>query len=234
MKKMIQMMIYTIAAAMYCSGFALAGDVSIPNSFTAGTPAVASEVNENFAVIEAEVNDNDARITENALDIEAKQDRVTGTCPTGQSIRVINSDGSVECEVDNSGSPPMPRVVSTVVEVTNLDATLTQSVGSVDLTTLISSGDAVVRFDGMIFVDPGARVILAASDEIGYGTNSDHIEVNGVGSTMIGYPFSHTRVYPVSADTITTFYAVVDHFSGGSSNVSIYGTLTVEYFPDKW
>jgi hypothetical protein len=40
----------------------LAGSVTLPNTFTAGTPARASEVNANFSAIKSAVDDNDARI----------------------------------------------------------------------------------------------------------------------------------------------------------------------------
>ena len=44
---------------------AFAGNVNIPNTFTAGDTARASEVNENFSALETAVNDNDSRITTN-------------------------------------------------------------------------------------------------------------------------------------------------------------------------
>ena len=42
---------------------AWAADLTVPNTFSAGTPAVAAEVNANFDEIELEVTDNDARIS---------------------------------------------------------------------------------------------------------------------------------------------------------------------------
>ena len=59
-------MIFTI-----CPWPAWAGNVTIPNTFTDGTAAVAAEVNANFSALEAEVDDNDARITANGSGIVA-------------------------------------------------------------------------------------------------------------------------------------------------------------------
>lgn len=42
-----------------------ASSVDVPNTFTAGTPAVAAEVNANFDAVATSVNDNDSRITGN-------------------------------------------------------------------------------------------------------------------------------------------------------------------------
>jgi len=54
------------AAAMLISSGAWAGALTIPNTFTAGTPAVAAQVNANFAAAKTAVDDNNTRITANA------------------------------------------------------------------------------------------------------------------------------------------------------------------------
>jgi hypothetical protein len=45
-----------------------ADDLTIPNAFTAGTPARAAEVNDNFTAVEASVDDNAADIATNSTD----------------------------------------------------------------------------------------------------------------------------------------------------------------------
>ena len=59
-------------------------DLTIPKTFVSGTPATASDVNQNFSATATAVN--------------SKQNLVTGTCPAGQAIRTVNADGTAVCE----------------------------------------------------------------------------------------------------------------------------------------
>lgn len=62
MKKSFMMAVVLVLVASP----AMAGQMSVPNTFTAGTPALAAQVNANFTAAKTAVDDNDARITTNA------------------------------------------------------------------------------------------------------------------------------------------------------------------------
>jgi hypothetical protein len=80
-----------IPLALCALGIAFGGTVSTPNTFVAGTPAVAAEVNANFSAHQAAINDNDARI--------AALEALLPVVQAESSLRIvrgsINADGTI-------------------------------------------------------------------------------------------------------------------------------------------
>ena len=75
---------FVLAPLALAPSISWSADLTIPNTFVPGNPAVANEVNQNFSATAAAVN--------------SKQDRVTGACPPGQAVRSVNQNGTVVCE----------------------------------------------------------------------------------------------------------------------------------------
>src|SRR5256885_9041643 len=69
---------------VFASPLARPLDLTVPNTFVPGTPAVAADVNTNFSATATAVN--------------SKQNRVNGTCPARQSIQSVLATGTVPCE----------------------------------------------------------------------------------------------------------------------------------------
>jgi hypothetical protein len=67
-------------------------------TFQSNTTAKSSEVNANFSTLKDAVN--------------TKQDKVTGTCPSGQAIREIAADGTITCETDDVGAGDVTSVTA--------------------------------------------------------------------------------------------------------------------------
>lgn len=66
-----------LIVATFGHNIATASELTIPNSFTAGTPARASEVNQNFDATATAVNDNDSRITTLSGNLETTNATIT-------------------------------------------------------------------------------------------------------------------------------------------------------------
>ena len=73
----------SLGTAVSASG-ALASELTVPNEFTAGEPAVAAEVNDNFSETATAVNDNDARIAALEAQVAVLESAITAlTSRTG-------------------------------------------------------------------------------------------------------------------------------------------------------
>jgi hypothetical protein len=98
-----------------------------------------------------------------------------------------------------------------------------------------TAGWVVVHFDGHAYADTGDILILAASDvPDDWAANSGNVSVNGSGSVYESSSFSHSRVYEVAAGA-HSFYAVGQNYvqTAGNGIGSVYGQLTVQFFPNR-
>ena len=77
---------YLIASLLVLSHAAYADNLTIPNVFTAGTPARSAAVNGNFAAVESSVDDNAADIIVNTSEISSVS---TGVDSNAQDISTV-------------------------------------------------------------------------------------------------------------------------------------------------
>ena len=83
-----------------------ASDVTLPNTFQSGTPAVAAQVNDNFSAVKSAVDDNDGRIAALEATIASLQTTITDlqnrlAAVEGNSVLAL--DGYLTRDVDDYG-----------------------------------------------------------------------------------------------------------------------------------
>ncbi|MFK8014115.1 MAG: tail fiber domain-containing protein [Gammaproteobacteria bacterium] len=85
------------------AAFDQSGDITSLNVSVATLDDNVNNITNEVSVLNADLStvEVDLNSVENAL--PTLQSRVTGTCPTGSSIRTISSSGSVSCETDDEG-----------------------------------------------------------------------------------------------------------------------------------
>ncbi len=143
-------------------GQATAGSVTIPNSFSSGTPAVAAEVNDNFSAVKTAVDDNDSRLT--AIESGAVSVNLTGliddddddTCrlrrsPSGYSY--YNTGSGANCAAYMPVTLPHGRTLLTMrCTVFDNDGVALNNIDRVDL----RRSSLVTVSVGNVFSTPGS------------------------------------------------------------------------------
>ena len=154
------------------SSLAWASGVTIPNSFTSGTPAKASEVNGNFSAVKTAVDDNDARISgviantqagalKTAVDANTAAITAINGTNTTQNTDITNLKGNLTggtC-VTNNADDVMVRVGPICVD--KYPASLWSSTAASPSATAITSMPAGCTVEGAGC--SGADIIVAQS-----------------------------------------------------------------------
>lgn len=95
-----------------------------------------------------------------------------------------------------------------------------------------TAGKVLVRFDGKCVSSYGDLMFFAASNTPSWTNYDGSTSCEVIDNDLNRFSFSHTRVYDVPAGS-HTYYAVVENFfeTYGNGFASIYGSLTVQYYP---
>jgi hypothetical protein len=203
MKKVSKILIISLVLVLSGSLSVWAGEVTGLIEFKAKDPALASEVNDNFNAVKAAVDDNDAaitsnynEITKNASDIDA-----LGVQP-----------GVAWTEVDSA------------VAISNTAAAIRSL-----MLNAPDAGYAIVTASGYVYWNISSaaqgmvRLKISESskdiDEAGGGTQFIRFQ-SGLGTGVFDFPFSTTRVFPVTKGVNTFYFNAWHQVVNGSPSVS--------------
>ncbi len=127
-------LISQVTASLFAIGTvsAWAGELDIPNTFSAGTKAVADEVNANFSAVETAVDDNAQKITDNTAAISGKLDSsALSSSLDATTTTAGNSIDGNKLLIDSLGTGVSVNSES----ISNLTTRVTTAEGTIDTLT---------------------------------------------------------------------------------------------------
>lgn len=203
------------AAAMLISSTAWAGALTIPNTFSAGTPAVAADVNTNFTAAKTAVDDNNTRITANTTNIAGNATNITAlqSAKPGYATAVAGTNPNAGITMTGTGqaivtltlnAPASGFAIVTGRVISLLPHTLaTQSIVIIKVSA--TSGDVALDYDVSVAQvqapqPTGSYVkMIAATSVIPVVAGANIIYLNG-------YDPQGTGLYSVLQPKLTAIY----------------------------
>ncbi|VAX01248.1 hypothetical protein MNBD_GAMMA21-1978 [hydrothermal vent metagenome] len=221
---------FTVLSLSVLSTSAFAAPVNVPNNFSAGSPAVAAEVNANFAAVKTSVDDNDSRMTSMETTIANLQATITAlqnSLAAVQNNSVLALDGNLLYTLDANGYP--------TAQFTGVNV---QVINGVDQTTINGLGNMIVGYnaprnvgnlvcsDGQ-FIDQvaceGAGEIWARRHKTGSHNlvAGDQNSYSQTGGVVFGFRNAINRNYvTVSGGTFNIASGTFSSVSGGVGNIA--------------
>lgn len=163
-----------------------AGSVTVPHTFTAGSPAVAAEVNANFSAVETAVDDNDARIAALEAALASLQGTVTAQAATITSLQAtVTAQAATTTDLQTTVTAQATTIEALDAEISGLTENSVLGLSPYLVITSDSRGP-LVRFQGV-------------NVQIVNGEGSTQT-ANGTGNLIVGYD---------EADTSGTYYCTI-------------------------
>ena len=217
-----QLAVALAAVCLTLTQIAMAGPVNTPNTFTSGTPAIAAEVNDNFAAVETAVNDNDARIVQLTAENAALTERIDNVIANNQKLldELAEAAAFIEdlravlsLQPDNQGNPAV--VFSGVNVHINNGEGATNSINGV--------GNLIVGYDepslGRIDVCSDGQFVTQA-DCVANGEVFSAIHKSGSHTVVVGAEHNYSQAVGLVVGFRNTSNGSASSVTGGAGNMA--------------
>lgn len=183
-KLKLNIFVLLIINSLFCHS----GELTIPNTFVANTPALASEVNSNFTAVEVSVDDN-------AQDISSLQSTMAQLMFEYGNI-VDDLEEVTEAMVDqqaeiNDLNNTVASLQAEIVSLNNIAGSQVLSIQQLQQDLTAIENNTVLELDGLLRYSeinsyPTAE-FTAVNVQVNNGTGTTDGNVNGLGNITIGY-----------------------------------------------
>ncbi|NNF98049.1 MAG: hypothetical protein HKM93_01600 [Desulfobacteraceae bacterium] len=200
-----------------------AGELAIPNAFTAGTPAVADEVNANFDSVKIAVDDNNSRIADLEAALVAMQKTISTQASTIESLQnnlaavkdshVMGLNPYITVDENFDGRGPLVLLTGVNLQVVNGENSTNTSNG---LGNIIIGYDEVNDYSGIYRCSDGLKPDQQSCEAA--GETWDHTFRTGSHYLVVGAEHSYSQYAGIVAGFRN--FALADHstITGGSTN----------------